>query len=86
MLQDVNAQIWTLLLQYLNLTQELNMDPVDVLNFIFVLGSLELGKSYSVLSLSETQVSMLADLKIMGWFINDQTLLEGSTQQDWQPR
>ena len=66
MLQDVNAQIWTLLLQYLNLTQELNMDPVDVLNFIFVLGSLELGKSYSVLSLSETQVSMLADLKDYG--------------------
>ncbi|KAF6066818.1 transcription factor Tfb2 family protein [Candida albicans] len=66
LLQDVNAQIWTLLLQYLNLTQELNMDPVDVLNFIFVLGSLELGKSYSVLSLSETQVSMLADLKDYG--------------------
>ncbi|EMG48558.1 TFB2 General transcription and DNA repair factor IIH subunit TFB2 [Candida maltosa Xu316] len=66
LLQDVNAQIWTLLLQYLNLTQELNMDPVDVLNFIFVLGSLELGKSYSVSTLSETQVSMLADLKDYG--------------------
>lgn len=66
LLQDVNAQIWTLLLQYLNLTQELNMDPVDVLNFIFVLGSLELGKSYAVSTLSETQVSMLADLKDYG--------------------
>ncbi|RLV95432.1 RNA polymerase II transcription factor B subunit 2 [Spathaspora sp. JA1] len=66
LLQDVNAQIWTLLLQYLNLTQELNMDPVDVLNFIFVLGSLELGKSYAVSSLSATQVSMLADLKDYG--------------------
>lgn len=66
LLQDVNAQIWTLLLQYLNLTQDLNMDPVDVLNFIFVLGSLELGKSYSVTSLSETQVSMLADLRDYG--------------------
>lgn len=66
LLQDVNAQIWTLLLQYLNLTSELNMNPVDVLNFIFILGCLELGKSYSVLSLSETQVSMLADLKDLG--------------------
>ncbi|KAK6456073.1 RNA polymerase II transcription factor B subunit 2 [Scheffersomyces xylosifermentans] len=66
LLQDVNAQIWTLLLQYLNLTQDLHMDPVDVLNFIFVLGSLELGKSYTVSSLSETQVSMLADLKDYG--------------------
>lgn len=66
LLQDINAQIWTLLLQYLNLTQELNMDPVDVLNFIFMLGSLELGKSYTVSSLSDTQISMLADLKDYG--------------------
>lgn len=66
LLQDVNAQIWILLLQYLNLTQDLHMDPVDVLNFIFILGSLELGKSYTVSSLSATQVSMLADLKDYG--------------------
>ncbi|CAK7902641.1 general transcription and DNA repair factor IIH subunit Tfb2p [[Candida] anglica] len=66
LLQDVNAQIWTILLQYLNLTQDLNMDPVDVLNFIFILGSLELGKSYTVSSLSTTQVNMLADLKDYG--------------------
>ncbi|KAK6459966.1 RNA polymerase II transcription factor B subunit 2 [Scheffersomyces coipomensis] len=66
LLQDVNVQIWTLLLQYLNLTQELNMDPVDVLNFLFMLGSLELGKSYMVSSLSATQVSMLADLRDYG--------------------
>lgn len=66
LLQDINAQIWTLLLQYLNLTQELNMDPVDVLNFIFMLGSLELGKSYSVAALSDTQIKMLTDLKDYG--------------------
>lgn len=66
LLQDVNAQIWTFLLQYLNLTQDLNMDPVDVLNFIFILGSLELGKSYTVSSLSETQISMMADLRDYG--------------------
>jgi len=66
LLQDINAQIWTLLLQYLSLTQDLHMDPVDVLNFIFILGSLELGKSYSLASLSATQVSMLADLRDYG--------------------
>lgn len=66
LLQDINAQIWTLLLQYLNLTQDLNMEPVDVLNFIFILGSLELGKSYMVSNLSGTQISMLADLKEYG--------------------
>lgn len=66
LLQDVNVQIWTLLLEYLNLTQELHMDPVDVLNFIFILGSLELGKSYQVDGLSATQVSMLPDLRDYG--------------------
>lgn len=66
LLQDVNIQIWTILLEYLNLTQDLNMDPVDVLNFIFILGSLELGKAYSVSSLSETQLSMLPDLRDYG--------------------
>lgn len=66
LLHDVNVQIWTLLLEYLNLTLELNMDPVDVLNFIFILGSLELGSAYSVESLSETQVLMLPDLRDYG--------------------
>lgn len=66
LLQDMNAQIWTLLLQYLNLAQDLNMDPVDVLNFLFVLGSLELGRSYYLSGLSATQVSMLADLRDYG--------------------
>lgn len=66
LLQDSNAQIWTILLQYLNLSQDLNMDPVDVLNFIFILGSLELGNAYTVSSLSTTQVNMLADLKDYG--------------------
>lgn len=66
LLHDVNIQIWTILLEYLNLTLDLNMDPVDVLNFIFILGSLELGKAYSVSSLSDTQVSMLPDLRDYG--------------------
>lgn len=66
LLQDVNAQLWTLLLQYLIKAEELQMDPVDVLNFIFMLGSLELGKDYSVSVLTETQVSLLKDLKDYG--------------------
>lgn len=66
LLQDVNAQIWTLLLQYLNMAEKLQMDPVDVLNFIFMLGSLELGKDYSLSALSGTQVQMLEDLRDYG--------------------
>ncbi|KAH3680666.1 hypothetical protein WICPIJ_008178 [Wickerhamomyces pijperi] len=66
LLQDVNAQIWTLLLQYLRMAESLQMDPVDVLNFIFMLGSLELGKDYSTSVLSETQLNLLRDLKDYG--------------------
>ncbi|KAM9912963.1 hypothetical protein OXX80_002415 [Metschnikowia pulcherrima] len=66
LLQDANIQLWTILLEYLNLTSDLHMDPVDVLNFIFILGSLELGRAYSVTSLSETQLSMLPDLRDYG--------------------
>lgn len=66
LLQDVNAQIWTLLLQYLNMSEYLQMDPVDVLNFIFMLGSLELGQDYSLSALSETQKHMLEDLRDYG--------------------
>lgn len=66
LLQDVNAQIWTLLIQYLNMASNLQMDPVDVLNFIFMLGSLELGRDYSLSALSDTQVKMLDDLRDYG--------------------
>lgn len=66
LLQDVNAQLWTLLLQYLRMAESLQMDPVDVLNFIFMLGSLELGKDYSLSVLSETQLNLLGDLRDYG--------------------
>lgn len=66
LLQDINSQIWTLLLQYLNMASNLQMNPVDVLNFIFMLGSLELGKDYSLSALSVTQVKMLEDLRDFG--------------------
>ncbi|QPG74923.1 hypothetical protein FOA43_002261 [Brettanomyces nanus] len=62
LLQDINSQIWTLLLQYLKMSEKLMMNPVDVLNFIFMLGSLELGEGYPIKVLSDTQLIMLEDL------------------------
>ena len=38
------------------------MDEVDVLSFLFMLGSLELGLSYSKANLTDTQTQMLQDL------------------------
>lgn len=42
------------------------MDPVDVLSFLFTLGSLELGVSYSTDNLTPTQHQMLEDLADFG--------------------
>jgi hypothetical protein len=66
LLQDINAQIWTLLLQYLEHSSNLKIDPVDVLHFLFMLGSLELGKDYSTSILSDTQNIMLENLRDYG--------------------
>ena len=42
------------------------MDPVDVLHFLFMLGSLELGQDYSTSMLTDTQDIMLEDLRDYG--------------------
>lgn len=42
------------------------MDPVEVLSFFFMLGSLELGRAYSSLTLSESQQRMLTHLVDFG--------------------
>lgn len=42
------------------------MSETDVLSFLFMLGSLELGQDYSTSTLSPTQLQMLDDLSAMG--------------------
>lgn len=66
LLQEISSQIWTLLIQYLIMAEKLDMNPVDVLNFIFLLGSLELGQGYAISMLSKTQLIMLDDLQDYG--------------------
>ncbi|KAK7516716.1 putative TFIIH and nucleotide excision repair factor 3 complexes subunit [Phyllosticta citriasiana] len=66
LLQEVNAQVWSLLIVYLDSAPTLKMDQVDVLSFLFMLGSLELGQDYSTAPLSPTQLQMLDDLNDFG--------------------
>ncbi|CAO3615807.1 unnamed protein product [Cunninghamella blakesleeana] len=66
LLQDVNTQVWAFLLQYLDMAEVLQMDLVEVLNFLFQLGSSELGENYSVEPLTQTQHQMLEDLRDYG--------------------
>lgn len=65
-LQDTNAQVWGLLLIYLRNAPRLQMSEVEVLSFLFMLGSLELGQDYSISTLSPTQLKMLEDLAAFG--------------------
>lgn len=66
LLQEINSQVWSLLIVYLEVSASLQMDPVDVLSFLFTLGSLELGISYSTSNLTPTQQQMLEDLADFG--------------------
>ncbi|KAJ9651851.1 RNA polymerase II transcription factor B 52 kDa subunit [Neophaeococcomyces mojaviensis] len=65
-LKDVNAQIWELLFLYVDNADQLNMDKIDVLSFIFFIASLELGLAYSTASFDRAQHQTLQDLIALG--------------------
>jgi transcription initiation factor TFIIH subunit 4 len=65
-LQETNAQVWSLLIVYLKMVETLGMNETEVLAFLFMLGSLDVGQDYSTSTLSDTQRSMLDDLADMG--------------------
>jgi len=66
LLEEVNTQLWGLLLKYLEMAEAREMDLVEVIGFLFMLGSLELGRDYSTSNLSIGQRQMLQDLSAYG--------------------
>ncbi|CZR61200.1 related to transcription/repair factor TFIIH subunit [Phialocephala subalpina] len=66
LLQEVNAQVWTMLLLWIENAEQMGLDSVEVLSFLFMLGSLELGRAYSTSTLSESQRQMLTYLVDFG--------------------
>jgi transcription initiation factor TFIIH subunit 4 len=83
-LQDVNTQIWTLLFLFVANADQFGMDPVDVLSFLFLVSSLELGLAYSIPSLDETQRRVLTDLETLG-LVYIPTLLSGKPADYFYP-
>ncbi|KAJ2016806.1 RNA polymerase II transcription factor B 52 kDa subunit [Coemansia sp. S16] len=71
LLQDSSSQVWTVLLQYLRLAEQQDMDVVEVLNFMFQLVSLQLGRPYSTEALTRNQRKMLAELCSFGLLYQD---------------
>ncbi|RMD40874.1 hypothetical protein DV735_g4254, partial [Chaetothyriales sp. CBS 134920] len=65
-LQDINTQLWALLFLYVDSAGSLQMDPVDVLSFLFLVSSLELGVAYSTADLDPAQLTMLQHLEELG--------------------
>ncbi|KAL1957889.1 hypothetical protein VTO42DRAFT_5454 [Malbranchea cinnamomea] len=65
-LQDVNTQVWHILILYVENAEAIGMDPVEILSFLFLLSSLELGQSYEKKHLTSTQLRTLADLTDFG--------------------
>ncbi|TVY52107.1 General transcription and DNA repair factor IIH subunit TFB2 [Lachnellula cervina] len=66
LLQEANAQVWTLLLLWIKNADKMEMDSVDVLSFLFMLGSLELGRAYSTTTLTASQKQMITYLVDFG--------------------
>ncbi|CAG8959665.1 hypothetical protein HYFRA_00001569 [Hymenoscyphus fraxineus] len=62
LLQEVNAQVWTLLLLWIENAERLEMVAVEVLSFFFMLGSLELGRAYNIRTLKDSERKMLPNL------------------------
>ncbi|ORY79854.1 transcription factor TFIIH complex subunit Tfb2 [Protomyces lactucae-debilis] len=66
LLQDSNAQVWSLILQYLETSDISGADPVEMIHFLFMLGNMEVGQAYSTRELSEQQAALLLDLRDFG--------------------
>ncbi|KAF3407241.1 RNA polymerase II transcription factor B subunit 2 [Talaromyces pinophilus] len=65
-LQDVNTQVWQIIILYVESAKALQVNDVEVLSFIFLLSSLELGQSYEKRHLTPDQLRALADLTDFG--------------------
>jgi len=71
LLQASNAQVWTLLLQWLEAVDHsaganADMDSVEMLSFLFMLSTLELGTAYDTNALTEQRRNMLPSLVDFG--------------------
>ncbi|PVU86400.1 hypothetical protein BB559_006531 [Furculomyces boomerangus] len=67
LLQDICTQIWMVLLQYLYMREEEEVDIITILGLFFQVGSLEFGNNYSVENLTDLELSVLKDLQELGF-------------------
>ncbi|KAF7563867.1 hypothetical protein G7046_g283 [Stylonectria norvegica] len=69
LLQEANAQVWTLLLLWLeamDTNKQAGLEATDMLSFLFCLASMELGRAYDTNALTEQRKNMLVSLVDFG--------------------
>ncbi|GAA96696.1 uncharacterized protein L969DRAFT_97051 [Mixia osmundae IAM 14324] len=59
LLEDVNSQLWSLLLHYLKLSEDAGTDLKEVIALVFQIGNQELGRVYSSETLNPLQLHIL---------------------------
>ena len=62
MLNSPHTQLWELLLHYLAMTDERRLDLVEVVSFLLLLSTMELGQEYIAKNLTKDQLHMLIDM------------------------
>ncbi|KAG9001428.1 RNA polymerase II transcription factor B 52 kDa subunit [Tulasnella sp. JGI-2019a] len=66
LLNSPHEQLWILLMEYLKLSEERNLDLVEVIQFLFMLSTMRLGQDYTTEHLTPTHQAMLEDLQDYG--------------------
>lgn len=66
LLNSPHAQLWILLLQYLKLSETRNLDTIEVVQFLLMLSTMQLGQEYSTENFTATHIAMLEDLQDYG--------------------
>lgn len=77
-LQDMNTQVWHILILYVENAEANDMDRIEVLSLIFLLSSLELGQSYEKRHLTPTQLRVLDELTDFGIVFQHQPAVEAT--------
>ncbi|EJD54387.1 transcription factor Tfb2 [Auricularia subglabra TFB-10046 SS5] len=62
LLSSPHAQLWELLLHYLELAEERGLGLMEVVSFLFMLSTMELGQEYSTDNLTKDQATVLGEL------------------------
>ena len=65
-LKDINTQVWTLLFLFVARAEDLDMQNVEVLSFLFLVASLDLGTAYSTSALTDNQRNLLEHFSALG--------------------